>query len=89
MESVIPKKVDWLKDSITGFFPDRNMVLTASGEHIGYDFLVVAPGMQANWDKVKGLKESLGKDGVCSNYSEVVSLSVWCLFFWYNKIFSM
>ncbi|QNY49108.1 NAD(P)/FAD-dependent oxidoreductase [Staphylococcus aureus] len=34
-----------------------------------YDFLVVAPGLQINWSSIKGLKENIGKNGVCSNYS--------------------
>ena len=29
----------------------------------------MAPGIQINWDGIKGLTDSLGKDGVCSNYS--------------------
>jgi len=30
--------------------------------------MIVAPGIQLNWGEVKGLKENLGKNGVCSNY---------------------
>jgi len=30
---------------------------------------VVTAGIQVNWDKIPGLKESIGKNGVCSNYS--------------------
>jgi NADPH-dependent 2,4-dienoyl-CoA reductase/sulfur reductase-like enzyme len=78
MESVIPQRVDWLRDSVAGFLPDKNMVVTSTGEHVGYDFLVVAPGMQTNWGAVPGLEEALGKGGVCSNYSDVVGVFV-CL----------
>lgn len=31
--------------------------------------LIVAPGIQLNWHLVKGLKETIGKNGVTSNYS--------------------
>lgn len=49
--------------------PEANQVKLDSGESLSYDFLVVAPGIQLNWSAVKGLAESLGKNGVCSNYS--------------------
>ncbi|MDQ6594847.1 hypothetical protein [Bacillus salipaludis] len=37
------------------------------GNKLDYDYLVVAAGIQIDWTKVKGLKESIGKNGVCSN----------------------
>ena len=39
------------------------------GQQVSYDYLVVAPGIQLDWDKIRGLKETLGKHGVCSNYA--------------------
>ena len=30
---------------------------------------MAAPGIQLNWKEIKGLQETLGKNGVCSNYS--------------------
>ncbi|MGB4863071.1 MAG: FAD/NAD(P)-binding oxidoreductase [Tepidiformaceae bacterium] len=66
--SVIPKDVTWIRDAVTEFRPEENVVLTSS-RRIGYDFLVVAPGIQLNWGKVAGLPEALGTGGVCSNYS--------------------
>lgn len=65
----IPKGNTWIEDAVTEFYPEENYLLTRDGKKINYDFLVVVPGIQIDWDKIKGLKESLGKDGVCSNYS--------------------
>lgn len=65
----IPSNTKWIRDAVTEFYPDENYVMTREGKKISYDFLVVAPGIQINWDQVKGLKESIGKDGVCSNYA--------------------
>lgn len=65
----IPANATWIKDKVTEFLPDENTVVTESGQKIGYDFLVVAAGIQLDWEKVKGLPEVIGKDGVCSNYS--------------------
>lgn len=39
--------------------------------------MVVAPGIQVNWDGVVGLRESVGKDGVCSVYSHATAASTW------------
>lgn len=69
MQSVIPEKADWIKERVTKLDPDNNRVGLANGKTVGYDYLVVAAGIQINWDQIKGLPESLGKDGVTSNYS--------------------
>lgn len=74
---VIPHGVHWIKDAVVSFRPSDNEVTTRSGTTIGYDYLVVAPGIQLNWNQIKGLKESVGKDGVCSNYSIQTVGSTW------------
>lgn len=74
---VIPYGVKWIKDAVVAFQPNENQLTTRDGTTISYEYLVVAPGIQINWDKVKGLKESVGKDGVCSNYSINTVGSTW------------
>lgn len=68
MADVMPLNAEWIQDKVTTFDPDHNTVTLADGQTIGYDYLVVAAGIQINWENIKGLKESLGKDGVTSNY---------------------
>lgn len=68
MGSVMPADAEWIQDKVTEFDPDNNTVKLADGQVVGYEYLVVAAGIQINWDGVKGLKEALGKDGVTSNY---------------------
>ncbi|HMT28750.1 MAG TPA: FAD/NAD(P)-binding oxidoreductase, partial [Bacteroidia bacterium] len=65
----IPKKATWIKEYADKFEPEKNSVITKEGHLYTYDFLVVCPGIQLNWSAIKGLTESLGKNGVCSNYS--------------------
>src|SRR5574341_873685 len=67
--SVMPAKAAWIQDSVAEIHPEENVLVLASGKTVTYTYLVVAPGIQVNWGRVKGLTESLGKDGVCSNYS--------------------
>jgi len=66
--SVIPDGVTWIKESVTEIQASSNAVVTNNGQY-SYDYLVVAPGIQLNWNEIKGLEETLGKNGVCSNYS--------------------
>jgi sulfide:quinone oxidoreductase len=66
---LIPKGVRWIKDYAEGFDPEQNRVMLRSGGAVGYDYLVVCPGIQLDWHKIDGLGEALGKHGVCSNYS--------------------
>ncbi len=66
---LIPDNVTWIKDAVATFAPDSNSVTLADGTTITYKYLVVCPGLQVNWAGIKGLKEYVGRYGVCSNYS--------------------
>jgi len=66
---LIHPSVTWIKDYAETFQPDENTITLRSGDTISYDYLVVCPGLQLDWNKVAGLKETLGKNNVCSNYS--------------------
>ena len=75
--SVIPRGVKWVQDYAAEFLPDENAVITGNGTRIDYDFLVVAPGIQLDWDKIPGLRECMGSHGICSNYSYETVDSTW------------
>ena len=66
---VMPEKVKWIKHKVVSFQPETNTITLDNNETVGYQYLIVAPGIQLNWNEIKGLKETLGKNGVCSNYS--------------------
>lgn len=53
MKEVLPKRAKWLKASIVGFQPDVNEVSTHHGDTIKYDIMIVALGLQLNWDRVR------------------------------------
>lgn len=65
----IPKGATWIQEFAQTFQPEQNSVTTREGNTYTYDYLVVCPGIQLNWDAIKGLPETLGKNGVTSNYS--------------------
>jgi sulfide:quinone oxidoreductase len=65
---VMPKKATWIKESVQSFNPE-GFAITTNNATYTYDYLIVCPGIQLNWNAIKGLPETLGKNGVCSNYS--------------------
>lgn len=73
----IPKNVTWIKDYAEDIDPDARTVSLRNGDVIDYEYLIIAPGIQLDWDKVKGLKETIGKNGVGSNYSYQTVDSTW------------
>ena len=75
--SVIPPGVTWIREAVEVLCPAEDTVTTTTGRVVRYDFLVVAAGIQINWDWVEGLPEALGHDGVCSNYSYASVDSTW------------
>ncbi len=69
-EDLIPSKVkQWIPRAVAGFEPENNRVILDNDERLSYEHLVVAPGLKINWSGIEGLDESLGKNGVTSNYS--------------------
>lgn len=73
----IPSGVSWIKDAVVEFVPEQNMVRTGFGKEVTYDYLVVCPGIQINWNRIKGLQGNMGQGGICSNYSYETVDSTW------------
>lgn len=74
----IPNGANWVQDYVESFDPPSNSVKTRNGESIGYDYLVVCPGLQLNWTEIKGLSKGVvGTNGICSNYSFETVDSTW------------
>lgn len=65
----IPSGQTWIKNKVVKFEPEENQVVLENGDIVKYDYLVIAPGIKLDWHKIKGIKDTLGKNGVCSNYS--------------------
>ncbi|HVB52174.1 MAG TPA: FAD/NAD(P)-binding oxidoreductase [Acidimicrobiales bacterium] len=74
---IMPKRAHWIKDAADAVNPDEQEVSLASGGVVGYDWLVVCPGIQLNWDLVGGLTDALGHDGVSSNYLSSTAPTSW------------
>lgn len=68
MASVMPRQVRWLRHAAVSFQPEDNQVTLADGTTVNYQILVVAAGIRLAWEKIEGLEDTLGKNGVTSNY---------------------
>lgn len=79
MQECLPKKATWIRAAATQFDPENNCVHTDKGEVIAYQYLIVAPGLKINWDAIAGLNETLGKNGVTSNYRFDLAPYTWQL----------
>ncbi|MEW0971847.1 TIGR01244 family sulfur transferase [Acinetobacter baumannii] len=77
MASVIPSKVKWMKAAVAGFDPEHNQVILEGCQPIQYKALVVCPGLKLNWHGIEGLVETLGKNGVTSNYRYDLAPYTW------------
>ncbi len=64
-----PAGVEWVKDMVAGFDPAANTVVTAGGQRIPYDFLVVATGVHLDYAQIEGMDVgAIGSNGLASVY---------------------
>lgn len=68
MASVIPDKAVWIEKAVAEFAPESDEVVLDDGSRLRYRALVASPGIALDWDAIPGLAETLGKNGVTSNY---------------------
>lgn len=65
----IPNDVTWIKDEVKSFDPDKSSLMLRSGEALSYDYLVIATGVQYDYEAIEGLsKEDIGTHGIASVY---------------------
>ena len=79
MASLIPRGVDWIKAAVAAFDPERNTVVLEGCRLLTYRRLVVAPGLKLDWQGIEGLADTLGKNGVTSNYRYDLAPYTWRL----------
>jgi len=79
MGSLIPRGVKWIKSAVAAFEPANNAVVLDGCRVVKYDRLVVSPGLKLDWAAVEGLEETLGRNGVTSNYRYDLAPYTWQL----------
>jgi sulfide:quinone oxidoreductase len=79
MASLIPPGVHWLKSAVAAFEPKDNAVILDGCRVVQYKRLIVCPGLKLDWHGVEGLVETLGRNGVTSNYRYDLAPYTWKL----------
>lgn len=65
---VMPKGVEWIQDSVTGVDADAHEVRLSSGGTVGYEHVIVCPGIINDWDAIPGLTDAMLSPHSASNY---------------------
>ncbi len=73
----LPEGARWIRAAAQELLPEQNRIVLEDGREVGYDTLVVTPGLKLDWDKIEGLRETLGRNGVCSNYDPSLAEYTW------------
>jgi len=79
MGSLIPRGVKWIKSAVAAFEPENNVVILDGCRVVKYDRLVVCPGLKLDWSAIEGLEDTLGRNGVTSNYRYDLAPYTWQL----------
>lgn len=79
MENVFPKTAKWIHKSAEIIDPDLNTVTLSDGSKLEYDYLIVAAGLENDWTKIPGMKESIedANSGVVSIYDYYFAKQTW------------
>lgn len=77
MGSLIPHGVHWIKAAVAAFEPEDNAVILDGCRVVKYTRLIVCPGIKLDWHSVEGLVETLGQNGVTSNYRYDLAPYTW------------
>jgi sulfide:quinone oxidoreductase len=79
MQTAMPGGVTWIRSAVASFAPDDNQVELEDGSHVGYQVLIMAAGLTLDWGAIDGLAETLGSNGVTSNYRVDLAPYTWDL----------
>ena len=79
LASLIPSGVTLIKGAVAAFEPASNAVILEGCRVVGYERLVVCPGLKLDWARIPGLVETLGQNGVTSNYRYDLAPYTWKL----------
>lgn len=77
MAALVPAGVEWLRTRVERVEPGERRLLLENGGSLEYRNLIVCPGLRLAWERIEGLEESLGRNGVTSNYRYDLAPYTW------------
>jgi sulfide:quinone oxidoreductase len=75
--AVIPRGCEWIRARAVAADPDARTLDLDDGRRLDWQWLVLAPGIQLDWDGIPGLPAAIGHDGVYSNYRADLAEAMW------------
>jgi len=79
MDDVLPARVHRIKAAVAAFEPENNALVLEGCRVVRYSQLIVCAGLKLNWNAVEGLPQTLGRNGVTSNYRYDLAPYTWSL----------
>ena len=65
----LPKGIDWIREKVAAVDAETRTVSTESGRTIGYDWLVLAPGLVLDYGAIEGFSvDMIGENGIGGLY---------------------
>lgn len=77
MQRVIPSNAQWFQSGVVQFKPLENEVVLSDGTRLNYNYLVVAAGIELNFEGIRGFPDAFDHPNVCSNYSPDLVEKTW------------
>ncbi|KAL0937083.1 Sulfide:quinone oxidoreductase, mitochondrial [Colletotrichum truncatum] len=59
LDTLVDPKLKLYQQSVSTFAPKENLITLGNGDKLGYEHLVVAPGIKIDYGSIKGLPEAL------------------------------
>ncbi len=78
-ESLMPRDARWIQGQAVDILPGENIVVLANGQSLGYDHVVVCPGVQLDFDAVPGLVAAMDGAHGSSDYDPHMVTRTWDL----------
>ncbi|ASW01608.1 bifunctional protein tyrosine phosphatase family protein/NAD(P)/FAD-dependent oxidoreductase [Paraburkholderia aromaticivorans] len=79
MDDVLPGEVRWIKAAVAAFEPENHAVVLEGCRVVRYSQLIVCAGLKLDWNAIEGLPQTLGRNGVTSNYRYDLAPYTWRL----------
>lgn len=79
MGTLMPEGVHWIQSAVSAFEPEKRQVVLDGCRVVRYEQLVVCPGLKLDWHGIDGLADTLGHNGVTSNYRFDLAPYTWRL----------
>lgn len=79
LADVLPNGVAWVQAAVAELLPDEQTLVLDNGQRVSWNNLIMCPGLRLAWEKIDGLEQTLGQNGVTSNYSYEHAAYTWQL----------